>query len=107
MDYLMPGRPGAGALGWARSLTGWADYPEAQRPGQVGPAVSAGYLLSRIRVTGPSLTSSTCIIAPKRPVATGTPWARTASQNASYIGIASGGAAASMKLGRRPFRQSP
>ncbi|PTX58254.1 hypothetical protein C8P63_1171, partial [Melghirimyces profundicolus] len=30
--------------------------------------------LSRIRVTGPSLVSSTCIIAPNTPVSTGTPW---------------------------------
>ena len=35
-------------------------------------------LLSTIKVTGPSLTSSTFIMAPKRPVATGMPWARTA-----------------------------
>src|SRR5205823_11299496 len=66
-----------------------------------------GGLLSRRRVTGPSLTSSTCIMAPKRPVAVGTPWARTAVTNASYSGTAISGGAASTKLGRRPLRQSP
>jgi hypothetical protein len=43
----------------------------------------AAYLPSMISVTGPSLTNSTCIMAPNRPVATATPWARTASRNAS------------------------
>jgi hypothetical protein len=44
-------------------------------------------------VTGPSLTSSRAIFAPKTPVSTGTPSAR------------SGGAAAA-KLGRLPFAVS-
>ena len=37
---------------------------------------------SRI-VTGPSLTSSTAMCAPKTPVATGTPAARTSAANSS------------------------
>src|SRR5205085_573270 len=64
------------------------------------PAVEG---LSRISVTGPSFTSSTCIMAPKRPVATGRPSARSASTNASYSGTATAGAAAPTKLGRRPL----
>src|SRR5262249_51100231 len=43
----------------------------------------ASYLLSTISVTGPSLTSSTCIIAPKRPVAVWIPCARTPATNSS------------------------
>ncbi len=39
--------------------------------------------LSRISVTGPSLTNSTCISAPKRPVAVGTPRALMAFTKAS------------------------
>src|SRR5262249_56641547 len=71
------------------------------------PHTPAPYRLSRINVTGPSLTNSTCIMAPNRPVAVGTPWARTASTNASYSGTAISGGAAPMKLGRRPFWASP
>src|SRR5437879_1639650 len=54
-----------------------------------------GYLLSTISVTGPSFTSSTCIIAPKRPEAVRTPRARTALRNSSYSGTAISGGAAS------------
>ena len=39
---------------------------------------AAGQASSRI-VTGPSLTSSTCMCAPNTPVSTGTPSARSAS----------------------------
>ena len=39
-------------------------------------------------VTGPSLTSSTCIFAAKTPVSTCTPCARSAAQNRSYSGSA-------------------
>ncbi len=46
---------------------------------------------SRITVTGPSLTSSTSIIAPKRPIATLTPSLRSASANASTMGAADSG----------------
>jgi hypothetical protein len=38
--------------------------------------------MSRTIVTGPSLTSSTTMRAPKRPVATSTPRPRRAAQNA-------------------------
>src|SRR5438094_8105104 len=66
---------------------------------------------SRIRVTGPSFTSSTSIIAPNSPVATCTPLAAPRSlisaTNRSYSGTASSGGAASMKLGRRPLVTSP
>ena len=57
-------------------------------------------------VTGPSLTSSTCIRAPKTPRSTETPSAASAVQNASYGRSASPGEAASVKLGRLPFRVS-
>jgi len=57
-------------------------------------------------VTGPSLTSSTCIEAPKTPVATGTPRLASSAQNASYSGSAVSGRAASEKLGRLPFAVS-
>src|SRR5690606_38571373 len=63
--------------------------------------------LSRIRVTGPSLVKDTCIIAPNMPVSTFTPWLRSSSLNRSYNLDAISGAAAAVKLGRRPFRQSP
>src|SRR5262249_6160105 len=56
-----------------------------------------------ISVTGPSLPSSTLIPAPNCPAATGTPSARIALRNESYIGMACSGRAAPMKLGRRPF----
>jgi len=41
------------------------------------------YLLSRINVTGPSLTSSTCIMAPNRPVAVFTALLGTATDMAT------------------------
>src|SRR6266446_5165200 len=65
------------------------------------------YLLSRISVTGPSLIRETCIMAPNRPVAVGIPCALMALMNSSYRGMAVSGAAASIKLGRRPLLQSP
>jgi hypothetical protein len=57
-------------------------------------------------VTGPSLTSSTSIRAPKTPAATWTPSCRSSSENASYSGSASSGGAASVKLGLFPFAVS-
>src|SRR2546421_820389 len=57
-------------------------------------------------VTGPSLTSSSSIFAPKTPRPTGTPRASSSSQNRSYTGSASSGGAASAKLGRLPFAVS-
>ena len=63
--------------------------------------------LSRTIVTGPSLTSDTSIIAPKRPVSTGgTPVARSRSQKWSKRRVASSGGAAPTKLGRFPLRVS-
>src|SRR6266550_513096 len=66
---------------------------------------------SRIRVTGPSFTSSTSIIAPNSPVSTRVPVPAPRSlsraTNRSYSGTASSGGAASTKLGRRPFFASP
>src|SRR5882762_6677568 len=66
---------------------------------------------SRIRVTGPSFTRSTSIMAPNAPVSTRTPLpaprSRSSATNRSYSGTASSGGAASTKLGRRPFFTSP
>ncbi len=44
-----------------------------------GPGTAACGYASSSTVTGPSLTSSTCMCAPKMPVCTGTPAARTVS----------------------------
>ena len=49
---------------------------------------------SRTIVTGPSLTSSTSIRAPKTPVSTWTPSARSSAQKRSYSGSACSGGAA-------------
>lgn len=57
-------------------------------------------------VTGPSFTNSTSIVAAKTPVATSTPSSRNASANRSTSGSATSGGAASVKLGRLPFRVS-
>lgn len=69
--------------------------------------ISQTHQLSTIKVTGPSFTSDTCIIAPKTPVCTSIPFSRSFSLNASYSGSACSGLAAFIKLGRLPFRQSP
>src|SRR5690242_2150833 len=61
---------------------------------------------SRTIVTGPSLTSSTAICAPKTPRATGTPSAASSSQMRSYGSSARSGGAAPEKLGRFPFAVS-
>src|SRR5438876_229532 len=58
-------------------VRGLAVSPEYRGEGNQG-------LLSRMSVTGPSFVNSTCIIAPKRPVAVGTPSAFTPLMNASY-----------------------
>ena len=60
--------------------------------------------LSRMMVTGPSLTSSTSIAAPNSPWRTGTPRASRAVPNSCTNGSATAGAAAPVKLGRRPLR---
>ena len=62
---------------------------------------------SSIRVTGPSLMSSTAMSAPKEPVATVAPRRRSSSTSTSIRRFASSGAAAAMNDGRRPLRVSP
>lgn len=57
-------------------------------------------------VTGPSFTSSTVIIAPKRPVCVATPRRRSSAANTSTSGAATSGRAAASKLGRLPLRTS-
>ena len=57
---------------------------------------------STISVTGPSLTSSTSIVAPNTPR-----WAPSRSQTFPQSGSASSGGAAPVKLGRLPFFVSP
>src|SRR5262245_1233414 len=52
-------------------------------------------LLSTSTVTGPSLTSSTCIIAWNSPVATTRPLERNSLTTASYVALATSGGAAS------------
>ncbi len=70
---VMAGRGRGGATAPPRPRLSWRGRP---RP---APATQVS---SRI-VTGPSLTSVTCMRAPKTPVATGTPAARTAATKAS------------------------
>src|SRR5207247_8373225 len=84
-----------------------ADLPSRPSPKPEGESASLrGHLLSTINVTGPSLTRSTCISAPKRPVAVGIPSALVALINASYSGTAISGRAASTKDGPRPLPPS-
>ena len=66
---------------------------------------TARRLSSRI-VTGPSLTSSTCMCAWNTPVSTGRP-SPAAARPASYSVLATSGGAAASNAGRRPFRTSP
>ena len=73
----------------------------AGRPGRGGQSTS------RRSVTGPSLTSSTCMSVRKRPVATDAPRARSSSATASTSGSASSGPAALIHEGRRPPEVSP
>ena len=61
---------------------------------------------SRRIVTGPSLTSSTSMWAPNRPVCTSTPRARRAATTCSTTGSATGPGAAAFHEGRRPLRVS-
>ena len=63
--------------------------------------------ISTLTVTGPSLTSATCMSARKRPVSTRAPDARSASTTASTSGSATSGGAAATHDGRRPLRVSP
>src|SRR5205085_4867774 len=62
---------------------------------------------SSINVTGPSLTSSTCISARKRPVSTLPPSSLSALTNSETSGSASSGRAAAIHDGRRPRLVSP
>ena len=62
---------------------------------------------SSIRVTGPSLVSSTAMFAPNEPVATVAPRRRSSATNSSIRRAASSGGAAAMNDGRRPLRVSP
>src|SRR5262245_18728923 len=64
-------------------------------------------VLSTSTVTGPSLTSSTCIIAWNSPVATGTLAACNSLTTASYKARANSGGVASSNEGRRLLRMSP
>ncbi len=61
---------------------------------------------SRRMVTGPSLTSSTSMCAPKRPVLTSSPRACSAATTSATIGSATGPGAAADHDGRRPLRVS-
>src|SRR5690606_10033306 len=63
--------------------------------------------LSRMSVTGPSLTSDTSICAPNSPVSTCRPRARSAAARSSYNARARPGGAAPMNDGRRPRLVSP
>ena len=58
-------------------------------------------------VNGPSLTDSTAIIAPNRPVSTRAPRSRSAATTRSISGSARSGGAEADQDGRRPLRVSP
>jgi len=95
----------AGAL-----LLTWTErrWPDAERPGGAGSGKVSAYSRDRESshsVTGPSLTSATCMFAPKTPVRTGRPL-RAASilTNASNSGCAMPGGAARDHDGRLPLR---
>ena len=62
--------------------------------------------VSRIRVTGPSLTRLTCISAPKTPVDTSAPRSRSAATKLSTSGSLTGRGAAMFQEGRRPLAVS-
>ena len=68
----------AGCGGHGRLTLALRGSDERPGPPRGGPGRSRLYVSSRI-VTGPSLTSSTCMCAPNTPVSTGTPSARSAS----------------------------
>ena len=83
----------AGHLGAARRGPGTA---ETGSPGHI----------SRMSVTGPSLTRLTFMSAPNTPVCTRAPSSRSAAATASTSGSATGPGAAACQVGRRPFRVS-
>ena len=55
----------------------------AMRSRSIGSVYGVTIYSSRTIVTGPSFTSSTCMRAPKTPVSTATPSARSAAQKRS------------------------
>ena len=91
---------GGGASG---SVPGWTFtmvHPSYRRELHACQASSSN-------VTGPSLTSATCMSARNRPVATGTPSSASACVKVSMSGSATSGAAAADHAGRRPRVASP
>ena len=71
------------SFGFVISKKRGAHAPQLNRPQLWSDKDSNSPASRRTIVTGPSLTSSTCIRAPKTPVSTGTPSPRSAAQNAS------------------------
>ena len=69
----------------------------------IPPVTNALGQSSRSTVTGPSLTSSTCISAPNTPVATSAPSCRSASAKTVTSGSATAPGAAAFHVGRRPL----
>src|SRR5437660_426789 len=99
-DQRDPNRPGAGSR---------QSVVDGIGSGSMAQALWAYF--SRISVTGPSLTSSTSIMAPNSPVATviplPAPRSLSKATKCSYRGMAASGGAAPIKEGRRPFDASP
>lgn len=118
-DESGPLSPGRRRLAWVALgvlVLSFVPVPVRQVAVPAGPppgAVQAelpqgvGSYTSRTKVTGPSLTSSTSIRAPNRPVATASPCARMAATSDSTNGSASCDAAAPSKDGRRPRASEP
>jgi len=77
--------------------------PPALCPAALCPRRASWRYASRIKVTGPSLTSMTCMSAPNAPVCTLAPSARSASAKALTSGSATAPGAAACQVGRRPF----
>ena len=77
------------------------------RPGFLLRHPQNNFRLSSSSVTGPSLTSSTCMNWRKRPHSTAIPDSRTRPTNVSYNSSAASGSAASVKLGRLPADSHP
>src|SRR5260221_298167 len=71
--------------------------------GYAAPRQAVRRYASSIKVTGPSLTSVTCMSAPNTPVRTLAPSSRSASAKAVTSGSATGPGAAACQVGRRPF----
>lgn len=103
--------PGATAVGApARVVRGHSDGPLPPwwlAPPGVGSGRGASPQTSTRSVAGPSFASSTVMSAPKRPVPTRAPSARSAPTTASTSGSATSPGAAASHDGRRPFEMSP